>query len=162
MPISRCFTKRGIRLGAAAAGVSSRWHTPARYFWRSSLPAWVTTLSSWESCLNTTWFLIEQFYYRHIVRGPSTTWVSTILFVGFVVCLKDTRVPKSVVFREWKEVDVAPSGRPQMFLYQDRPVEWCKVVKQGSEMFVMDWIAAERDRAVLWHAIVSTVTGRSK
>ena len=41
--------------------------------------------------------------------------------------------------------------------------EWQKIAKQGAELFMTKWIAAERARAALRHAVVSqNVTGRTK
>ena len=65
-----------------------------------------------------------------------------------------------------------PSGRPQSFRYQDRPVddrspedegEWHRTAKEGAEFFMTRWFATERARAALRHAVVSpNVTGRTK
>ena len=41
--------------------------------------------------------------------------------------------------------------------------EWRKPAEQGAERFIVKWIAAEKVRAGLWHAVVCpNVTGRNK
>ena len=41
--------------------------------------------------------------------------------------------------------------------------EWHRTTKQGAELFMTKWIAAERARAALRYAVVSpNVTGRTK
>ena len=41
--------------------------------------------------------------------------------------------------------------------------EWRRTAEQGAENFMAKWIAAEKARARLWHAVVCpNVTGRTK
>ena len=42
-------------------------------------------------------------------------------------------------------------------------VEWCRTAEQGAEHFTAKWIAAEKNKAGLQHAVVCpNVTGRTK
>ena len=103
-----------------------------------------------------------------------------ILFLaGFVVRLEDTRLPKCVMFGElvgrgvgrkksgWGvscmtfelSVSTPTSGR----LQPRTRGEWRKTAEQGAERFMAKWIAAEKARAGLRHAVVCpNVTGRTK
>ena len=93
-----------------------------------------------------------------------------ILLPGFVGRMEDTRLPKCVMFvmfgglvgggggEKEKKVDGVSPGRPQSFRYQRRPVDDCgpgRGAEQGAERFMIaKWIAAEKARAGLWHAVV--------
>ena len=75
-------------------------------------------------------------------------------------------------WRPGKIVDGVFPGRPQSFRYQRRSVrttaaqderEGCKMAAQGAERFMAKWIAAEKVRAGVRHAVVCpNVTGRTK
>ena len=105
-----------------------------------------------------------------------------ILSAGFVARMENLRLPRCVMFVELvggagcvggagKRVDGVSPGRFQRFWYQRRPVddcspderEWRKTTEQGTESFTAKWIAAEKARARLRHAVVyPNVTGRTK
>ena len=40
--------------------------------------------------------------------------------------------------------------------------EWCRTAEQGAERFMAKWVAAEKARAGLRHAVCSKVTERTK
>ena len=74
--------------------------------------------------------------------------------------------------RPGKRVDGVFLGRPQSFRHQRRPVddcspqyegEWRRTAEQVAEHFMAKWIAAEKAKAGLRHAMVRpNVTGRTK
>ena len=87
--------------------------------------------------------------------------------------MEDTRLPKCVMFGEFggerglrggpgKRVDGVFPGRLQSFRYQRRPVDncspgrggWRRTAEQGAKCFMAKWIAAEKARAGLGHAVV--------
>ena len=105
-----------------------------------------------------------------------------ILFAGAVARMKDTRLPKCVMFGELVGGAVSSGGQEKEWmgcLLDDFRVfgidpdkwtiaaqdegEWHKTAKQGAEGFMTRWIAAERARAALRHAeTCPNVTGRTK
>ena len=105
-----------------------------------------------------------------------------ILFAGFVVRMEDTRLPKCVMFgevvggagsaggqeKEWMGClldDLRAFGiqTDQWTVAAQDEGEWHKKAKQGAEHFMTKWIAAERARAALRHAVTCpNVTGRTK
>ena len=108
-----------------------------------------------------------------------------ILVTRFVARMEDTKLPKCVMFGELvrgagcvrlcegsgERVDEVFPGRPQSFRHQRRPVDncssgqggWRRTAKQGVEHFMAKWIAAEKARAGLRHAVLCpNVTGRTK
>ena len=70
-----------------------------------------------------------------------------------------------------RRVDGVTPGLPQVFRYQRRDQwttaaqdegGWRKTAEQGAERFMAKWIAAEKARAELRHAVVCpNVTGRT-
>ena len=103
-----------------------------------------------------------------------------ILFAGFVV-LMDTRLPKCAVFGELVGCAGSAEGQEKEWmgcLLDDLRVfgiqhkwtiaaqdegEWHNMAKQGAEFFMTKWIAAERARAALRHAVICpNETGRAK
>ena len=106
----------------------------------------------------------------------------SILFAGFVALMEDTSLPKCVMFGELvggvdcvegpgKRVTGVFPGRPQSFRHQHRPVDDCSPGRGGmaqdggtrAERFLAKWMAAEKTRAGLRHAVVCpNVTGRPK
>ena len=104
------------------------------------------------------------------------------MFAGFVARMEDTRLPKCAMFGQLmgecgqrggasKFVDVVSSGRPQSFRFQRRPVDDCSPGRRGMAQdfrtrggtFMAKWVAAEKARSGLRHAVVCpNVTGRTK
>ena len=105
-----------------------------------------------------------------------------ILLAGFVACMKDMRLPKCVIFGELVGAAgcVEEQGKEWMgcllddlralgmiadqwtITAQDKRV-WRKTVEQKAERFMAKWVAAEKVRAGLRHAVVCpNVTGRTK
>ena len=105
-----------------------------------------------------------------------------ILFVGFVARMDDTRLPKCVTFeesvggagcvgdqeKEWMVCfldDLRPFGinaHQWTTVVQDEE-EWRRTAEQGTEHSMSKWIAVEKARAGLQHAVVCPiVTGRTK
>ena len=105
------------------------------------------------------------------------TW-RRILFAGFVARTEGRRLPKCVMFGgrglrggARKRVYGVFPGRPHSFRHQRRPVNDCSPgrgemaqgVEQGAEHFMAKWIAEQKARAGLRHAVVCpNVTGRTK
>ena len=105
-----------------------------------------------------------------------------ILFAGFVAHMEDTRLPKCVIFgelvagagsagRQGKEwVGCLPDDLRVFGIHSDKWTiaaqdegEWHKTAKQEAGFFMTEWIAAERARAALRHAVICpNVTGRTK
>ena len=101
---------------------------------------------------------------------------------GFVVHMEDTRLPKCVMFGETVEGAGCVAGQEKewmgCFLDDLRAFginaghwttaardegEWCRTAEQEAERFMAKWIAAEKVRAGLRHAVVCpNVTGRTK
>ena len=108
-----------------------------------------------------------------------------ILFAGFVVRMEDTRLPKCVMFqelvggagcvggqeKEWMGMgcfldDLRAFGinADQWTTAAQDEGEWRWTAEQGAEGFMAKWIAAEKARAGLRHAVVvvcPNVTGRA-
>ena len=105
-----------------------------------------------------------------------------ILFAGFVARMEDTRLPKCVMFGELVGGAVSAEGQEkgwmgcllddlrafgietdQWRIAAQGAEEWYKIVKQGAEFFMTKWIAAERAKTAMRHAVAcSNVTGRTK
>ena len=105
-----------------------------------------------------------------------------ILFAGFVVRMGETRLPKSVMFgemvggagcvggheKEWMECfldDLRAFGinADQWTTAAQDEGECRRTAEQGAEHFMVKWIAAEKTKAGLRHAVVCpNVTGRTK
>ena len=105
-----------------------------------------------------------------------------ILFAGFVARMEDTRLPKRIMFRELVGGEVSSGGQEKEWmgcLLDDFRVfgidpdkwtiaaqdegEWYRTAKQGADLFMTKWIAAERAREALRHAeTCPNVTGRTK
>ena len=104
------------------------------------------------------------------------------MFAGFVVRMEDTRLPKCVMFGELVGSAGCVGGPEKEWMgcfrgdlrafginadhwtnaAQDNG-EWCRVAEQGAECFMAKWIAAEKARAGLRHALVCpNVTGRTE
>ena len=104
------------------------------------------------------------------------------MFTGFVAGMDDTRLPKCVMFRELVGGAGCVGGAGQImdgcFLDDLRAFgikadqrttaaqdegKWRRTAEQRAERFVAKWIAAEKTRAGLRHAVVCPeVTGRAK
>ena len=105
-----------------------------------------------------------------------------ILFAGFVARMEDTRLPKCVIFGELVGGAGCVGGQEKectgCFLddlrafginanhwttaAQDKG-EWRRTAEQRVEHFMAKWIAADKARAGLRHAVVCpNVTGRTK
>ena len=101
------------------------------------------------------------------------------MFAGFVARIEDTRLPKCVMFGDL--VGGAGCGRGQEkewlgYFLDDFGInanqwanaaqnewEWRRTAEQGAKYFMAKWIAAEKARAGLWHAVVCpNVTGRTE
>ena len=104
-----------------------------------------------------------------------------ILFAGFVVRMEDTRLPKCVMFgigrgrglygrqgKEWMGCfldDLTAFGInvDQWTSAAQDEWKWRRTTEQGTELFMAKWIAAEKSKAGLWHAVVCpNVTGSFK
>ena len=102
--------------------------------------------------------------------------------MGFVARMKDTRLPKCVMFGELIEGGGCVGGQGEKWIgcrlddlrgfginadlwmigaqYEG---ELRKTAEQGSKRFMAKWIAAEKVGVGLWHAaIFSNVTGKTK
>ena len=104
------------------------------------------------------------------------------LFAGFLARMKDTRLPKCVMFgelvggagcvggqkKEWMEClldDLRALGinADKWTTPAQNEREWRKMAEQGTESFKAKWIAAGKVRAALRHEVVCpNVTGRTK
>ena len=105
-----------------------------------------------------------------------------IWFVGFVPRMEDTRLPKCVMFGEIVGGPGCVGGQKKEWMgcflddlrafginadqwtaaVQDEG-EWCRTAEQGARRFMAKWIAADKARATLRHAVVyPNVTGRTK
>ena len=103
------------------------------------------------------------------------------MFAGFVARMEDTRRPKCVVFgelvggagceggqeKEWMGcfLDLRAFGinTDQWTTAAQGEGEWRRTAEQGAEHFMAKWIAAEKAKAGLRHAVVCpNVTGRTK
>ena len=95
-----------------------------------------------------------------------------ILFAGFVARMEDTRLPKCVMFGELVRGAGSAGGQEKEWmgcLLDDVRVfgihpdkwtiaakdegEWHRTAKQEAGFFMTKWIAAERARAALRHAV---------
>ena len=105
-----------------------------------------------------------------------------ILFAGFVARMEDTRLPKCVMFgellggagcvggqeKEWMGCfldDLRAFGinADQWTTATQDEGKWRRTTRQGAEHFMAKWIAAEKAKAGLRHAVVCpNVTGRTK
>ena len=104
------------------------------------------------------------------------------LFTGFVARTEETRLPKRVMFGELMGGVGCVRGQEKEWMgcflddlrafginadrwttaAQDEG-EWRRTAEQGAEHFMAKWIAAEKARAGLRHAVVCpNVTGRTK
>ena len=104
------------------------------------------------------------------------------MFAGFVARMEDTRLPKCVMFgklmggaccvggqeKEWMGCfldDLRAFGINADHLTTAAQDEggWRRTAEQGAEHFMVKWIAAEKARAGLRHAVACPdVTGRTK
>ena len=105
-----------------------------------------------------------------------------ILFAGFVASMEDTRLPKCVMFGEMVGGTGCVGGQEKEWMgcflddlrafginadqwttaAQDNG-EWRRTAEQGAEHFMAKWVAAEKARVGLRHAVVcQNVTGRTK
>ena len=105
-----------------------------------------------------------------------------IVFAGFVTRMEDTRLPKCVMLGELVAGAGCVGGKGKEWMgcflndlrafdinvdqwttaAQDKG-EWCRMAEQRAEHFMVKWIAAEKAKAGLWHAVVCpNVTGRAK
>ena len=104
------------------------------------------------------------------------------IFAGFVVRIEDTRLPKCVMFgelvggagsvgrqiKEWMgcfldDLRAFCINADQWTTAAQDEREWCGPTEQGAENFMGKWIAAEKVRAGLRHAVVCpNVTGRAE
>ena len=99
-----------------------------------------------------------------------------ILFAGFVARMEDTRLPNCVMFgemvrgqeKEWMgrfldDLRAFGINADQWTTAAQDEGEWRKTVEQGAEYFMAKWIAAEKKKARLRHAVVCpNVTERTK
>ena len=96
--------------------------------------------------------------------------------------MEDTRLPKCVMFAELMRCTGCVGGQEkewvgcfldglrafginvnQSMTAAQNEGEWCRTAEQGAERFMVKWIAAEKVRAGLQHAVVCpNVTGRTK
>ena len=104
------------------------------------------------------------------------------MFAGFVARMEDTRLPKCVMFGELVGGAGCVGGQEKEWMVcflddlrafginadqwttavQDKG-EWRRTAERGAGHFMAKWIAAEKARAGLRHAVVCpNVTGRSK
>ena len=102
--------------------------------------------------------------------------------MGFVARMEDTTLPKCVMFGEMVEGAGCVGGQEKDWMggflddlrafgnnavqlttaTQDEE-EWRRTAKQGTERFMAKWIAAEKNKAGLRHAVVyPNVTERTK
>ena len=107
-----------------------------------------------------------------IMRGR---WM--VLFAGFVACMEDTRLRNCVMFgtlmggtgcvggqkKEWTGClldDLRGFGinADQWATAAPDEGEWHKMVEQGAEPFMVNWIAAEKARDGLRHVVVYVQT----
>ena len=127
------------------------------------------------------------FYLDTLVKTESESLEATlrkrrILFMGFVARMEDTTLPKCMMFVEMVEgagcVGGQEKDRMGCFLDDLRAFginavqlttatqdeeEWRRTAKQGAEHFMAKWIAAEKNKAGLRHAVVCpNATGRTK
>ena len=104
------------------------------------------------------------------------------MFVGFVARIEYTRLQKCVMFGElvggagWvggqekdsmgcflDDLRAFGINAAQWTTADQEEGEWCRTAKQGAGRFMVKWIAAEKARAELRHAVVRTnVTGRTE
>ena len=105
-----------------------------------------------------------------------------ILLAGFVVRMEDTRLPKCVMFgemmggagcvgsqeKDWMgcfldDLRVFGINADQWTTAAQDEEEWRRTAEQGAEHFMAKWIAAEKARAGLRHAVISlNVTVKTK
>ena len=105
-----------------------------------------------------------------------------ILFAGFVARMEDTRLPKCVMFgemvegagcvgdqeKEWMgcfldDLRAFGTNADQWTTAAQDAGEWRRTAEQGAEHFMAKWIAAEKAKAGLRHAVVCpNLTGRTK
>ena len=105
-----------------------------------------------------------------------------ILFAGFVTRMGDTRLPKCMMFvemirgtgcvwgqeKEWMgcfldDLRAFDINADQWTTAAQDEGEWRRTAEQGTEHFMAKWIAAEKTKAGLRHAVVCpNVTGRTK
>ena len=127
------------------------------------------------------------FYLDTLVKTGSENIEATlrkrrILFAGFVARMEATRLPKYVMVGEMVGGEGCAGGKRNecmgCFLDDLRPFginadqwttaaqdegEWRRTTEQGEEHFVAKWIAAEKNKAKLRHAVVyPNVTGMAK
>ena len=127
------------------------------------------------------------FYLDTLVKTGSENIEATlrrrrVLFAGFVARMEDTRLPKCVMVGEMMGGAGCAGGQKKectgCFLDDLRAFginadqwttaaqdegEWRKTTEQGAEHFMAKWIAAEKNKARLRHAVVyPNVTGRTK
>ena len=104
------------------------------------------------------------------------------MFAGFMARMEDTRLPKCVMCGELAGgADcVEGQGKEWMWCFLDDlrafgiiadqwttaaqdEGDWCRTVEYGAEHFMAKWVAAEKAKAKLRHAVVCpNVTGRTK
>ena len=126
-------------------------------------------------------------YLDMLIKTRSETIEATlrrrrILFAGFVAHIEDTRLPKCVMFeemvggagcvggqeKEWTRCfldDLRAFGinADQWTTAAQHEGEWRRTAERGAEHFMAKWIASEKTKAGLRHAVVCpNVTGRTK
>ena len=112
----------------------------------------------------------------------ATTLKGRVLFVEFVARMEDTGLPKCVVFRELKrgadcvgeeenewmvcllnDLRTFGNNADQWTTASHDEGEWRKTAEQGAGRFMAKWIAAEKIRAGLRHAVLGpNVTGKDQ
>ena len=127
------------------------------------------------------------FYLDTLVKTGSESIEATlrrrrILFAGFVARMEDTRLPKCVMFgemvrgagcvgdqeKEWMgcfldDLRAFDINADQWTTAAQDKEEWRRMAEQEAEHFMAKWIAAEKTKAELRHAVVCpNVTGRTK
>ena len=120
-------------------------------------------------------------YLGKLIKMATLNW-RQILFARFVARMKDTRLPKCVMFGEMLGGAGCVGGQEKEWMgcflddlrafginadqwttsAQDEGA-WCKTAEQGAERFMSKWSAVEKARTGLRHAVVCpNVTGRTK
>ena len=96
-----------------------------------------------------------------------------MLFAGFVARMEDARLPKCVMFgelvggtgcgrgqkKEWMEcfldnLRAFGNNADQWTTAAQDEEEWRRMAEQGAEHFMAKWIAAEKPRAGVQHAVI--------
>ena len=118
----------------------------------------------------------------YIIRSQQSPELFPTFFAGYVARMEDMRLPKCVMFGElirgvgcvggqgkkWMgclldDLRAIGSDADQRTTAVQDEGEWRKMAEQGTKRFMTKWIAAQKGRAGLWHAVVyPNVTGRTK